>query len=63
MGEELDVDALLSGIAAEDKQKRQQTVTDAAWSATVTEFKALSEAIHDDNKRQGSSAHSQPWRS
>ena len=63
LAEELDVDALLSGIPAEEKQKRQQKLTEAAWSATVTEFKALSEAIHDDSKRQNSSTHSQPWKS
>lgn len=62
LAEELDVDAILSGIAPEQKQDRQQKLTDTAWKATVEEFKSLSEAIHNDDVRANSSVHSQPWR-
>ncbi len=62
LAEELDVDALLSGIAPEQKQERQQKLTDTAWKATVEEFKSLSDAIHNDDLRSNSSRHSQPWR-
>ena len=62
LAEELDVDAILSGIAPEQKQDRQQKLTDTAWKATVEEFKSLSEAIHSDDVRANSSVHSQPWR-
>ena len=62
LSEELDVDALLFGISPEQKQERQQKLTDTAWKATVEEFKLLSEAIHDDDVRASSSIHSQPWR-
>lgn len=62
LAEELDVDALLSGIAPDQKQERQQKLTDTAWKATVEEFKSLSEAIHNDDLRANSSIHSQPWR-
>ena len=62
LAEELDVDALLSGIAPDQKQERQQKLTDTAWKATVEEFKSLSEAIHNDDLRVNSNIHSQPWR-
>lgn len=63
LAEELDVDAITSGIAPEQKQERQQKLTDTAWSATVNEFKAMSEAIHDDSIRASSQDFSQPWKS
>jgi len=62
LAEELDVDALLSGIEPDQKQERQQKLTDTAWQATVEEFKSLSEAIHNDDLRANSNIHSQPWR-
>ncbi|KAL0048529.1 hypothetical protein WJX82_005114 [Trebouxia sp. C0006] len=62
LAEELDVDALLSGIAPDQKQERQQKLTDTAWKATVEEFKSMSEAIHNDDLRANSNIHSQPWR-
>ena len=62
LGQELDVDGLLSGIAPEQKQERQQKLTDTAWKATVEEFKLLSQAIHDDSVRANSCIHSQPWK-
>lgn len=61
LAEELDVEALLSGIPTEQKQDRQAKLTDTAWKATVEEFKSLSEAIHDDKVRANSNIHSQPW--
>ena len=61
LAEELDVEALLTGIPTEQKQDRQAKLTDTAWKATVEEFKSLSEAIHDDKVRANSNIHSQPW--
>ena len=63
LAEELDVDAITAGIAPEQKQERQQKLTDTAWSATVTEFKAMSDAIHDDSIRASRKEYSQPWKS
>ena len=62
LAEELDVDALLSGIPAEQKQERQQKLTETAWKASVEEFKLISAAIHNDDVRASSSIHSQPWK-
>ncbi|KAL3142097.1 hypothetical protein ABBQ32_004718 [Trebouxia sp. C0010 RCD-2024] len=62
LAEELDVDALLSGIPAEQKQERQQKLTETAWQAAVKEFKLISDAIHNDNVRSTSSMHTQPWK-
>lgn len=62
LAQELDVDALLSGIPAEQKQERQQKLTETAWQAAVEEFKLISDAIHDDTVRANSSIHSQPWK-
>ena len=62
LAEELDVDSLLSEIPADQKQQRQQKLTETAWQAAVEEFKLLSDAIHDDNVRASSSIHSHPWR-
>lgn len=62
LSEELDVEAITLGIAADQKQERQQKLTDTAWAATVAEFKALSEAIHDDAVRSSKEEFSQPWK-
>ena len=57
IGQELDVDSILSGI--EDKDERQKALAQAAWEQTMDEYMNLLEAIY--NPEQANSHFSQPW--
>jgi glycerol-3-phosphate O-acyltransferase len=58
---ELHVDSLLAGIPANDKEKRQSALADAAWKGVFDEYQSLVDAIDGgaDNCGEG---YSQPWK-
>lgn len=58
---ELDVDSLLAGIPADDKEKRQSALADAAWKGVFDEYQSLVDAIDGGADKCGE-GYSQPWK-
>lgn len=58
---ELDVQALLAGIPAEDKEARQAAVAEAAFKAVRAEYDEMRAAIRDPSLRGEGQQFSQPW--
>lgn len=61
VAEELDVDAILSGLP-DEPEVRQQALATAAHDATVEEYKNLDLAIRDPDARASMTQFQQPWK-
>eukprot|EP00877_Chromochloris_zofingiensis_P006537 jgi/Chrzof1/2136/Cz11g03260.t1_GPAT1[v5.2] len=58
--EELVPETVTAGI--EDREAASVKLADAAWKATLEEYKILEKAVHDPEFREASPQFSQPWR-
>ncbi|PSC67442.1 Glycerol-3-phosphate chloroplastic [Micractinium conductrix] len=58
---ELDVDAILAGVPAEDKEARQAALAEAAFKAVQAEYDTMRAAIRDPAQRGEGKAYTQPW--
>ncbi|KAL4425187.1 hypothetical protein ABPG75_009203 [Micractinium tetrahymenae] len=58
---ELDVEALLADIPAEEKEARQAALAEAGYKAVCEEYDHMREAVRDPAKRGEGTDYTQPW--